>query len=166
MAPACTRGFISVRFLAQWAPLGSTCSQDPAGPLPSPHFRKTLVWFRQGKKKEWSTPFTPKPWSFNVSFVLLIYLCSQKRWDCWVWWEKASCEFMFFLWEMEVYFYTGITVWWGEDAGVEMEGNVQTLTLEVGSFGIWEQLRFIQVLLFTCFGEWKRRLWNLNLKSF
>lgn len=35
-----------------------------------------------------------------------------------------------------------------------MEGNFQTVILEeVGSFGLWKQLRFIKVLLLKCFGE-------------
>lgn len=63
----------------------------PEAPLPS--FQEQPFLIQVGEDKEARAPFTPKSWTFNIPFVLLIYLCSQEMWEGGVAWEKANCEF-------------------------------------------------------------------------
>lgn len=48
---------------------------------------------QEGEDKEAQAPFTPKSWTFNIPFVLLIYLRSQELLERRTAWEKANCEF-------------------------------------------------------------------------
>lgn len=47
-------------------------------PSAVPAFQENPFLIQVGEEEELRAPFTPKPWTFTISFVLLIYLCSQE----------------------------------------------------------------------------------------